>query len=118
MFNKRPRKNFRQRKKSSSDDEDKETNSGEGAENQKAPAATNKPPKAMQGRGISCCSKREATPPQPDISDGEDGGKTLEVTEDRREEDNGTRKATNSVLSFSEDKEGSKHGTSKYIFFV
>ncbi|XP_037553440.1 GC-rich sequence DNA-binding factor 2 [Nematolebias whitei] len=108
MFNKRPRKNFRQRKKSSSDDEDKETNSGEGDENQKAPAATNKPPKATQGRGISCCSKREATPPQPDSSDGEDGGKTLEVTEERREEDIGTRKATNSVLSFSDDKEVEK----------
>lgn len=112
MFNKRPRKNFRQRQKSSSDDEDKETNGGEGDETQKAPAATNKPHKATRGRGISCRSKREATPPQPGSSDGEDGGKTLEATEERREE-NGTRKATNSVLSFSDDKEGSKHGTSK-----
>lgn len=108
MFNKKPRKNFRQRKKSSSEDEDKETNSGEENENTKVSAATNnKPLKAAQGRGISCSSKREATPPQPDSSDREDWGKTLDVTEERRERENdGTRKTKNSVLSFSDDKEG------------
>ncbi|XP_013872645.1 intron Large complex component GCFC2 [Austrofundulus limnaeus] len=107
MFNKKPRKNFRQRKKSSSDDEDKETNSGEENGNKKAPVAIkNKPLKAAQGRGISCYSKREATPPQPDSSDGEDWGKTLEVTEERREKENyGTGKTKTSVLSFSDDKE-------------
>ncbi|XP_017274135.1 GC-rich sequence DNA-binding factor 2 isoform X2 [Kryptolebias marmoratus] len=106
MFNKKPRKNFRQRKKSSSDDENKETNSGEGGENEKAPAAINKPPKTAPGRGISCCSKREATPPKPDSSDEEVGGSTLEVAEERREKENfGTRKAKNAVLSFSYDKE-------------
>ncbi|XP_013856733.1 histone-lysine N-methyltransferase SETD1B, partial [Austrofundulus limnaeus] len=123
MFNKKPRKNFRQRKKSSSDDEDKETNSGEENGNKKAPVAIkNKPLKAAQGRGISCYSKREATPPQPDSSDGEDWGKTLEVTEERREKENyGTRKTKTSVLSFSDDKEEStfelKRSSDKAVLF-
>lgn len=109
MFNKKPRRNFRQRKDSSSGDEDQLKNSKEGDENPEkpAPAVVNKPLKAAQGRGITCSSKREATPPKPDTSDGEDG-ETLDVTderEERKKDKEGTKKKEPSVLSFSDDKE-------------
>ncbi|XP_070760735.1 intron Large complex component GCFC2 [Enoplosus armatus] len=107
MFNKKPRRNFRRRKEDSSDEEDEQKNSGDGEENEKAPAVVNKPSKLAQGRGISCNSKREATPPKPDSSDGENG-ETLEVTEEteEREKNKGwIKKKTNSILSFSDDKE-------------
>ncbi|XP_047218482.1 GC-rich sequence DNA-binding factor 2 isoform X2 [Girardinichthys multiradiatus] len=106
MFNKKPRRNFRQRKQSSSEDEDQQKNGGEGDEPEGAPSVINKPPKAAQNRGISCSSKREATPPRADSSDGEAGAETLEVTEDRVEGDkDGTKKTKSSVLSFTDDKE-------------
>uniref|UniRef100_A0A1A7WUF4 GC-rich sequence DNA-binding factor 2 n=1 Tax=Iconisemion striatum TaxID=60296 RepID=A0A1A7WUF4_9TELE len=101
MFNKKPRRNFRQRKESSSDNEDERKNSGEGEESEKVLSAINKPPKAAQGRGISASSKREATPPPSDSSDGED---REEVTEEEEEQDE-PKKTKNSVLSFSDDKE-------------
>ncbi|XP_023150164.1 GC-rich sequence DNA-binding factor 2 [Amphiprion ocellaris] len=106
MFNKKPRRNFRQRKDSSSDDEDQQKNSGDGDKNQEAsPAVVNKPSKVAQARGISCSSKRETTPPKPDSSDGEDG-ETFEVTEEGEEKKkDGLKKKTNSILSFSDDKE-------------
>uniref|UniRef100_A0A3Q0RLD1 GC-rich sequence DNA-binding factor 2 n=1 Tax=Amphilophus citrinellus TaxID=61819 RepID=A0A3Q0RLD1_AMPCI len=109
MFNKKPRRNFRQRKDSSSDDEDQVKNSKEGDENPEktAPAVVNKPLKAAQGRGITCSSKREATPPKSYTSDGEDG-ETLDVTderEERKKDKEGTNKKEPSVLSFSDDKE-------------
>lgn len=100
MFNKKPRRNFRQRKDSSSDDEDQQKNSGEAEETEKVSAVVNKPYKGAQGRGITCSSKRESTPPKTDSSEAEDT-ETLEGTEKREE-----RKKTNSMLSFSDDKEG------------
>lgn len=108
MFNKKTRRNFRQRKENSSDEEDEHKNSGDGEENQKAPLVVNKPSHVAQSRGISCSSKREASPPKPHHSDEEDG-ETLGVTEEieeRKKVKDGIRKKTNSVLSFSEDKEG------------
>lgn len=110
MFNKKPRRNFRQRKDCSSDDEDQPKKSEEGEENPEktAPAVVNKPLKAAQSRGITCSSKREATPPKPDSSDGEDG-ESVEMTEEREErkkDQEGTKKKETSVLSFSDDKEG------------
>lgn len=112
MFNKKPRRNFRQRKDSSSDDEDQQKNTKEGDENPEktAPAVVNKPLKASQARGITCSSKREATPPKPDSSDGEDG-ETLEVTderEERKKDKEENKKKEPSILSFSDDKEGEK----------
>uniref|UniRef100_A0A3P8PBC9 GCF C-terminal domain-containing protein n=1 Tax=Astatotilapia calliptera TaxID=8154 RepID=A0A3P8PBC9_ASTCA len=109
MFNKKPRRNFRQRKDCSSDDEDQPKKSEEGEENPEktAPAVVNKPLKAAQSRGITCSSKREATPPKPDSSDGEDG-ESVEMTEEREErkkDQEGTKKKETSVLSFSDDKE-------------
>ncbi|XP_007540479.1 intron Large complex component GCFC2 isoform X3 [Poecilia formosa] len=104
MFNKKPRRNFRQRKQSSSEDEDQQKNGGEGDEPEEAPSVINKPPKATQSRGISCSSKREATPPQAVSSDGEAAAEALEVTEDRDDKD-GTKTTKSSVLSFTDDKE-------------
>ncbi|XP_033477672.2 intron Large complex component GCFC2 isoform X2 [Epinephelus lanceolatus] len=107
MFNKKPRRNFRQRKENSSDEEDEQKDRGDGEGNEKAPTAVNKPSKPAQGRGITCSSKREATPTKPDSSDGEDG-ETVEATEEREErkkDKDGAKKTANSILSFSDDKE-------------
>lgn len=108
MFNKKPRRNFRQRKESSSDEEDQHKCSGDGGETEKAPAVVNKQSKVNQGRGISCTSKQDLTPSKPDSSDGEDQ-ETLDVTaekEERRKDKDGGKKKTSTVLSFSDDKEG------------
>ncbi|KAM4744135.1 intron Large complex component GCFC2 isoform 2-T2 [Anableps anableps] len=106
MFKKKPRRNFRQRKQSSSEDEDLPENGGEGDEPEEAKPVINKPPKAAQSRGISCSSKREATPPQADSSDGEAAAEALQVTEDRAEGDkDGTKTTKSSILSFTDDKE-------------
>ncbi|XP_034742423.1 GC-rich sequence DNA-binding factor 2 isoform X2 [Etheostoma cragini] len=107
MFNKKPRRNFRRRKGNSSDEEDDQENRGDREESEKAPPAVNKPSKLAQGRGITCSSKREPTPPKPDSSDGEDD-ETLEVTEEREErnkDSDGFKTKTNAILSFSDDKE-------------
>lgn len=108
MFNKKPRRNFRQRKASSNDEEDQQKNSGDGEEDERAASVVNKPSKVAQARGISCSSKREGTAPKPDSSDGEDGEK-LEVTgqrKEKRKDNDGGNKKTNTVLSFSDEKEG------------
>ncbi|KAK1890692.1 GC-rich sequence DNA-binding factor 2 [Dissostichus eleginoides] len=107
MFNKKPRRNFRQRKDNSSDEEDERKTRGHGVETEEAPVAVNKPEKLSQGRGITCSSKREATPPKPGSSSGEDGD-TVEVTEEggeRNKDRDEVQKTTNSILSFSDDKE-------------
>ncbi|KAG7236046.1 hypothetical protein INR49_001446 [Caranx melampygus] len=106
MFNKKPRRNFRQRKASSSDEEDQQKNSGDGEETEKATVVVQKPhSKVAQGRGITCSSKK------PDSSDEERGGEdeeTLEVTagkEAKRKDKDGGNEKTSTVLSFSDDKE-------------
>ncbi|KAJ4947490.1 hypothetical protein JOQ06_009525 [Pogonophryne albipinna] len=107
MFNKKPRRNFRQRKDNSSDEEDERKTRGHGVETEEAPVAVNKPEKLSQGRGITCSSKREATPPKPGSSSGEDGD-TVEVTEEggeRNKDRDEVSNTTNSILSFSDDKE-------------
>uniref|UniRef100_A0AAQ4QM91 GCF C-terminal domain-containing protein n=1 Tax=Gasterosteus aculeatus aculeatus TaxID=481459 RepID=A0AAQ4QM91_GASAC len=107
MFNKKTRRNFRQRKENSSDDEDEQKNRGDGEEGEKAAAAVNKLSKLAQGRGITCSSKRETTPPKSASSDDEDG-ETVEVTEEREEKNqdrDGVKTKTNAILSFSDDKE-------------
>uniref|UniRef100_A0A8D3E593 GCF C-terminal domain-containing protein n=1 Tax=Scophthalmus maximus TaxID=52904 RepID=A0A8D3E593_SCOMX len=108
MFNKKPRRNFRQRKESSSDDdeEQQQKNGGDGGETEKPPAAGHKQSKVAQARGISCSSKQELTPPKPDSEDGED-----EETAER-DTDVGQKK-TSTVLSFSDDKEGNYEPTFK-----
>lgn len=104
MFNKKPKRNFRKRNTSSSDDgEQKNIENGE----DETVVVVNKPSKVAQSRGISCNSKREATPPKADSSDGEDV--ETSVTEEREEtvkaNDVWLKKA-NTVFSFSDDKEG------------
>ena len=108
MFNKKPRRNFRQRKGDSSDEGEEQQSGGDGRESEKTAVVANKPSKVAHGRGISCSSKRESTPPKPGSSDGEDGEK-LELTaekEKRRKDKDEVKKKKTAVLSFSEDKEG------------
>ncbi|XP_029001280.1 GC-rich sequence DNA-binding factor 2 [Betta splendens] len=107
MFNKKPRRNFRQRKADSSDEEGQRQRSGDGEEDGDGASAVNKPLKAAQGRGISCSSKREATPPKADSSDGEDWeALTGERHEKRNNKDEGSKKTN--VLSFSDEKEAAE----------
>lgn len=103
MFNKKPRRNFRQRKEDSSDEEDEQRSSGDAEKNEKASRVS-----VAQSRGISCSSKREATPSKPDSSDGEDG-ETLGLTEEieeKKKDKAGIENKSTSILSFSDDKEG------------
>lgn len=109
MFNKKPRRNFRQRKRDSSDEEEKQANSGDGEEGENVSVIANILAKVAHGRGISCSSKREVSPSKPDSRDGDDGG-NLELTTDNEEErgknKEDIKKNNNTVLSFSDDKEG------------
>ncbi|XP_029980284.1 intron Large complex component GCFC2 isoform X2 [Sphaeramia orbicularis] len=100
MFNKKPRRNFRQRKDDSSDEEGEQKNGGNVEENAKAAVVVNKPSKVPQNRGISCSSKRETTPPKADST--EEDEEALELTAERKERDGGKKKA-NAALSFSEE---------------
>nr|XP_019935532.1 PREDICTED: GC-rich sequence DNA-binding factor 2-like [Paralichthys olivaceus] len=108
MFNKKPRRNFRQRKQSSSDGEEQRGTSGDGGDTEIPPAGFNKLVKVAPGRGISCSSKPESTPPRrdsPDSSDGEEA-EPLEVTAGKEERGNDAgKKKTNTALSFSGDRE-------------
>ncbi|KAF6731116.1 GC-rich sequence DNA-binding factor 2 [Oryzias melastigma] len=103
MFNKKPRRNFRQRKQSSSEDEEQRKAHVEENENVKA-SVVNASSKAAPGRGISCSSKREVTPPKADSSD-EEHRENPELTEEKSKKNDGTNWKTKSVLSFSVEKE-------------
>ncbi|KAM3876953.1 intron Large complex component GCFC2 [Diretmus argenteus] len=110
MFNKKPRRNFRQRKGESSDEEDGQQKKQDEDE---APAVINKPSKVVQGRCISCSSKRETTPPKSDSSDGEDGVEEARRAAGRTEQskhEDAQKKKVNAVLSFSEEKESESEG--------
>lgn len=113
MFSKKPRRNFRQRKGESSDEEEVQKNGEAGGNNKPAVSSVNKPSKLPQGRGISCSSKREVTPPQSDSSDGEESveesGPLAERTDQSKKKD-GQKKKEYAVLSFSDDKEGNFRG--------
>lgn len=104
MFNKKPRRNFRQRKDDSSDEEEEQKNSGDGEKTEKASSRENKPFNDAQADGFS---RREATPSKSDSSDGDDEV-TLGMTEDVKEKGKvkERNKKTNPTLSFSDDKEG------------
>lgn len=110
MFNKKPRRNFRQRKENSSDEEDEQKDNNVSVEPEKGVPVVNKPLRLAQNRGITCSSKRESTPPKQQSSDEEDG-KTLEQaidTEEQKKEKTDINEKTNSTLSFTDDKEGIK----------
>ncbi|KAM9826697.1 intron Large complex component GCFC2 [Syngnathus typhle] len=109
MFTKKPRRNFRQRKGDSSDEEESQGNIADGAGSEKAVAVVAiKPSRVGHSRGISCSSKREPNSPKVDEGDGEDVEKST-LTADNKENDNddndGIKKKTSTVLSFSDDKE-------------
>lgn len=90
MFSKKPRRNFRQRKGDSSEEEKDDKNIRNEEDNEKAPVVK-RALKLPQSRGISCSSKREATPTKSDSSDAE------------QEESQGGKQKTNTVLSFSDE---------------
>uniref|UniRef100_A0A3B3ZD31 GCF C-terminal domain-containing protein n=1 Tax=Periophthalmus magnuspinnatus TaxID=409849 RepID=A0A3B3ZD31_9GOBI len=99
MFNKKPRRNFRQRKEGSSDEEEQDRTVGEENDNEKSSIVVNRPQKLPQNRGISCSSKREAPPSKSDSSDDDEEGEGLEIT--AKKQNNGGTNKTNAVLSFS-----------------
>lgn len=105
MFNKKTRRNFRQRKEASSEEEDDPKNNRDEEETPEA-APIKKPLHPAQSRGISCSSKREEAPPKPRAG-AEDAGETFggtgETEESKKDE---IKKKTKTVLSFSDDKEG------------
>ncbi|KAK7913352.1 hypothetical protein WMY93_013563 [Mugilogobius chulae] len=100
MFNKKPRRNFRQRKGDSSDEEEQDRNIEERNDNEKSVNVVNRPQKSAQNRGISCSSKREASPSKPDSEDDEED-EGLELTEEKQV--NEGKNKTNAVLSFSDE---------------
>ncbi|XP_048831327.1 GC-rich sequence DNA-binding factor 2 [Brienomyrus brachyistius] len=94
MFNKRPKRNFRQRKHESSDEEEGNRN-GNGAEDGKeAPASLR-----SQDRGVSCSSRPEVVIPKADSSGCEDA---RSKTDDPAKLDFPKKR---NIFSFSEDKE-------------
>ncbi|XP_077376040.1 intron Large complex component GCFC2 [Festucalex cinctus] len=105
MFNKKPRRNFRQRKRDSSDEEETSVNSGDGAASEKVAAVVaNQPSRVGHSRGISCSSKREATPSKVDDGDGEDFAMMADNEVNGKDND-GIKKKTSTILSFSDNKE-------------
>uniref|UniRef100_A0A8C7UZN0 GCF C-terminal domain-containing protein n=1 Tax=Oncorhynchus mykiss TaxID=8022 RepID=A0A8C7UZN0_ONCMY len=113
MFNKKPRRNFRQRKGKSSDEDEQKSGEDDGSKTQ-ATASSIKPVKLPQNRGISCSSKREAKSPKSDSSGAEDAveygtsGPFVGTRPPNSKEDKDGRKKKGNVLSFSNEKEGSE----------
>ncbi|XP_054626109.1 GC-rich sequence DNA-binding factor 2 [Dunckerocampus dactyliophorus] len=106
MFNKKPRRNFRQRKGDSSEEDETPVASVDVDGSDKATVVANKPSRGAHSRGISCSSKREATTSKVDDGDGEDAD-TSELTEkeDKGKYKDAIKKKTSTMLSFSDDKE-------------
>uniref|UniRef100_A0A8C6V5Q6 GC-rich sequence DNA-binding factor 2 n=1 Tax=Neogobius melanostomus TaxID=47308 RepID=A0A8C6V5Q6_9GOBI len=97
----KPKRNFRQRKGGSSDEEEEGKNSGEDKDNGRNSVVVNRPQKLSQNRGISCSSKKEEPPPKSDSSDAE-GEDKQEHTEEKRL-NKASKNKTNILLSFSEE---------------
>uniref|UniRef100_A0A4W5QS01 GC-rich sequence DNA-binding factor 2 n=1 Tax=Hucho hucho TaxID=62062 RepID=A0A4W5QS01_9TELE len=106
MFNKKPRRNFRQRKGKSSDEDEQKSGEDDGSKTQ-ATASSIKPAKSAQNRGISCSSKPEAMSPKSDSSGAEDAVEDGTRPPSSKEDRVGRKKKGN-VLSFSNEKEGSE----------
>ncbi|CAL8353029.1 unnamed protein product [Merluccius merluccius] len=105
MFNKKPRRNFRQRKGESSDEED--GHQGEDNVLRAAVSTVTRPPHVPGGRGISCSSRRGgATPPESDHGEEEDGLETVvpDTVEDGGHTPEHKHKGS-AVLSFADDKD-------------
>ncbi|XP_059927848.1 GC-rich sequence DNA-binding factor 2 [Gadus macrocephalus] len=98
MFKKKTRRNIRQRKGESSEEEDEHKIENKDEKKKLLDnSAVTKPSQSSQGRGISCSSKRETTPPKSDQSEGEDALDSRHSTEQKQK--------ASAVLSFSEDKD-------------
>ncbi|XP_045579226.1 intron Large complex component GCFC2 isoform X1 [Salmo salar] len=114
MFNKKPRRNFRQRKGQSSDEDEQQKSGEDDGSKTQATASSIKPVKLPQNRGISCSSKREAMSPKSDSSGAEDAveygtsGPIVGTRPPNSKEDKDGRKKKGNVLSFSNEKEGSE----------
>ncbi|XP_077476119.1 intron Large complex component GCFC2 [Stigmatopora argus] len=106
MFNKKPRRNFRQRKGDSSEEEDTPVINPEGTGSEKSGVVAPKLSRIGHSRGIACSSKREATQSKVDVVDSEDV-ESSELTTDIEEtkDIDGIKTKTSTVLSFSDDKE-------------
>ncbi|XP_030637997.1 intron Large complex component GCFC2 [Chanos chanos] len=103
MFNKKTRRNFRQRKDDSSEDD--ENGKGDRESNGNQATAVIAKPTNFQRRGISCSSKPNETPPhKSESSDAEDAVEDLVAVKSQ------SSKVTSmsSTLSFSDDKESTK----------
>ncbi|XP_057705742.1 GC-rich sequence DNA-binding factor 2 [Corythoichthys intestinalis] len=106
MFNKKPRRNFRQRKGDSSEEEDTPVINANGTPSEKPGVVANKLSRVGHSRGISCSSKRETTTSKVDVGDGGDEEIPELTTDNEDTKDNdGIKKKTSNVLSFSDDKE-------------
>ncbi|XP_061670347.1 GC-rich sequence DNA-binding factor 2 isoform X2 [Syngnathoides biaculeatus] len=106
MFRKKPRRVFRQRKEESSDEEETVVDRSDEAGSEKTAILACKPSRVGHSRGISCSSKREATPSKVDDAVGEDveiSERTIDTDENLK--DNYDKTRTSTVLSFSDDKE-------------
>lgn len=114
MFNKKPRRNFRQRKGQSSDEDEQQKSGEDDGSKTQATASSIKPVKLPQNRGISCSSKREAMSPKSDSSGAEDAveygtsGPIVGTRPPNSKEDKDGRKKKGNVLSFSNEKEGKR----------
>ena len=108
MFKKKPRRNIRQRKGDSSEEEDENKIENKDEKNKLLDnSAVSKPSRSSEGRGISCSSRRETTPPKSVQSEEEDAPESVvtDTVADSRHAPEQKQKA-NAVLSFSEDKDG------------
>ncbi|KAM6979889.1 intron Large complex component GCFC2 [Aplochiton taeniatus] len=104
MFNKKPRRNFRQRKGDSSDEDQQKSENAEGNEPDVSSGKSLAKSKLLRPRGI-CSSTREGTPPKSDFNDGEDSGEdSAGSTTDTKISISKSDKGK--VLSFLDDKEG------------
>lgn len=84
MFNKKTRRNFRQRKQASSEDEGEQENNVDEEEKSEA-VAPKKQLHPIQRRGISCSSKQGQGSPKPP-STVEDDGESSKGAEERKME--------------------------------
>lgn len=95
MFNRRPKRNFRQRQHQSSDEEEGNRDENGAEDGKEAPASHR-----SQDRGVSCSSRSEVVIPKPESSGCEDA---RSKTDDPAKLDLPKKR---NIFSFSYDKEG------------
>ncbi|KAL0969827.1 hypothetical protein UPYG_G00232800 [Umbra pygmaea] len=105
MFNKKQRRNFRQRKRDSTD-EDEQNEEGDESKTHISVDCL-KISKLPDNRGITCSSKRESTAHKSDSSGSENVEETDAPFSDTKEDKDKRQKKEN-ILSFSDEKEESE----------